>query len=834
MADIKSRKLRPKDLKNICDPAIFKFSTTDDIDTGEAVISQDRAFKAIDFGLNIKSSGFNMYISGVPGTGRNTTILREVKALAQKESVPEDICCIYNFDKDDEPRIVKLPAGKGLEFRDEMEELVKELEIEINKAFSGKDYEDKKREIVENAKGEKERLSLELEEYAQTKGFAIKQTLTGLVVVPLKDDGKPIKDRDYEKMSKEEKDRLENDQNEIYNKIQDFSRKLRGIQKRINREIEELDKKIVFFIMWVLIDDIKRKYGEYERITTHLDKIIEDILENLSFFKKEEEQAAVLARLHVDEKENKRNLLNKYKVNLLIDNSKTKGAPVIIEDNPTYNNLIGKLEHRSHFGLLYTDFTMIKPGAVLMANGGYLVIQALDLLKNYYAWEALKKIIEYRKVKIESLQDIYGIISTTTLKPEAVEVDIKVILIGSPYIYHLLQIYDEDFGKLFKIKADFDTTIKRNNQILQKFAQLIAQKTREEKLLPFGRSAVAKIIDFSSRLSDHKQKLTGIIMDIADIMRESNYWARKGKHKVVDGSHVDKALQEKVYRSNMIEEKIKEMIRENTIFLDIKGKDTGQINGLAVIDLGDYMFGKPSKITAKTYMGKGEVINIERETHMSGKIHSKGVMILTSYLGEKFGQDKPLSFAASICFEQLYEGVEGDSASSTELYCLLSSLADIPLRQDIAVTGSVNQKGQVQPVGGINEKIEGFYDVCKVKGFTGKQGVMIPASNVKNLMLKDEVIKAVAKNRFHIYSVETIEQGIEVLSGMKAGKRQKNGKFPEDTFYHSVDKKLKYYADLSYKYGKDEKEPPKKKKKNNNGNSSNGKTGKKKKSDRKS
>lgn len=606
MTNKKNKGLKVKQLRNECDPRIFKFKTTDELKETDIIIDQERAMKSIDFGLELNSDGFNIYISGVTGTGRNTTIQEKIKMIAEKKPVPADICYLYNFDSHDEPKSLKLPAGLGIQFKKDMDELLKELEQEIQKAFSGKDYEDKKKEVVEKVKQEREELSLSLEEEARSRGFTIQQSLTGLVVLPLK-DGVPMKDEDYKKLAEEEKDRLDKDQKEIHDKIYEFSRSIRKIQVKMKNEIEELDKKIAFFTMWLIIDDIKSKYKTYDVIIHHLDMVVEDILNNVNFFKKFEEDNPQAAMQLANSRSA---LFDKYKVNLFVDNANTKGAPVIIEDNPTYRNLIGTIEHVAQMGVLSTDFTMIKPGSVHRANGGFLVLQAMDIFKDYFAWEALKKIIKYKKVKIENLGDIYGLISTATLKPEPVEVNLKIVIIGNPYIYHLLYIYDEDFKKLFKVKADFDITINKSRSILNKYAQLIATKCRQEDLLPMKSDAVAKVIDYSARISEHKNKLTAKFLDIQDIIRESNYWAKADKSKVIQKKHIARALEEKAYRSNMIENKIQEMIEEDTIFVDTTGKEVGQINGLAVMDFGDYSFGRPSKITAKTFIGKGDKWNI--------------------------------------------------------------------------------------------------------------------------------------------------------------------------------------------------------------------------------
>jgi len=777
--------LKPGELINRCDPKIFKIKTTEDIKEEELVVDQQRALDAIDFGIEIKSQGYNIYVAGITGTGRNTTILKEVNEVAVKEPVPDDICYLFNFDQNDEPKVLKLPAGTGCRFRDDMDEFVKDVESEIHKAFSSEEYEKNKKEVVEDIKQERNKLSAELEKEAREKGFTIQQTLTGLAVVPLKDE-RPMREKDFDRLSEDEKTELEKKQNEIYEKIYDYSKKIKAAQKQTRAEIEELDKRIALYAIEHLIDDLKKKYKDNDMITRHLDKIVGDILENLDYFKKDGQQQIPFINMG----DQKQNILKKYKVNLLVDHYSSEGAPVVVEDNPSYPNLIGKVEYEAQLGVLSTDFTMIKPGAVHKANGGYLIIQAMDLFRDYYAWDALKRIIKHKKAKIESLHERYGLIQTKTLKPEPAEVDLKVIIVGHPFIYHLLYIYDPDFKKLFKVKADFDTTIKRDEDSIIHYAKFIAEIVKKEKLLPFDSEAVARLVDYGSRRCSHKEKMTARFLDIADMLREANYWAGKDKADVVEGRHVVKALEEKEYRSNMIEQKLQEMIMENTIYINTEGSEVGQINGLSVIDLGDYMFGKPSRITARTYIGKGKVINIERETEMSGRIHSKGVLILNGYIAEKFGQNKPLSLSASICFEQLYEEVDGDSASAAELYCLFSSLSGLPLRQDIAVTGSINQIGEVQPIGGVNQKIEGFYQTCRLNGLTGQQGVIIPHSNVKHLMLREEVVEAVKEKKFHIYPVKTVEEAIEILTGVPAGERNEKGEFPEGTVFSKIERKL--------------------------------------------
>lgn len=789
------RELTAEELRKECDASIFKFNKTDELTVEDKVIGQERALKAIDFGLNVNDEWFNLYVSGIQGTGRNTAILRAVEKIAKEKKIPDDICYLHNFDKPDEPKFLKISAGWGCELKHDVEEFIKDFESEIRKAFLSEDYEKHRKALIDKFKEKKDRLGAELEEFVKDKGFVLDQSLTGFLVTPVY-KGRRLTGAQYDKLTDEEKERFKKGQEEVDNKLYKNSRKIREYQRQLKNETQEIDKSVILYAIGHLIDDLKQKYNDFDLIAKHMEEVRTDILKNADSFKKEPEAAQMpfLGDMALKEQES---ILNKYRVNLLVDNCKTKGAPVVSEQNPNYYNLTGHVEYRAQFGVLTTDFTMIKPGSILKANGGYLIVQANQILRDYFAWDALKKAIRYKKLKIENLAEQYGYMPTTGLKPQAIPVDIKVIVVGSPLLYHLLYNYDEDFRKFFKVKIDFDTSIKKSEEFIQYYANFISIKCKEEKLLPFEKEAVAKIIDHSSRIIAHKDKLTTRFLEIVDIMKEADFWAKKDNAQAIAEKHVKTALEEKVYRSNMVEEKIHELFEENILFVDTDGKETGQINAISVISLGDYAFGMPSRITVSTFMGKGNIINIEREAKLSGKIHSKGVLILSGYLGEKFAQDKVLALSASICFEQQYEEVEGDSASSTELYCLLSSLSGIPLRQDIAVTGSVNQRGKIQPVGGINEKIEGFYSVCKIKGLTGKQGVIIPKANIKHLMIKEEVVEAVRQGKFHVYAVESIEEGIEILTGVEAGKIQVDGNYPQDSVFFKVDEKLRQYARLA-------------------------------------
>ncbi|MGM0567907.1 MAG: Lon protease family protein [Elusimicrobiota bacterium] len=784
---VEDNKLKPKMLKNTCDPEVYSFETTEELETGTVLIDQEKALNSIDFGLNMHSKGYNLYVSGITGTGRNTAVNKKVNEIAQQAEVPDDICYLYNFENPDTPKALKLPAGTGCKLKNDMEEFIEGIQGEVKKSFSSSEYEKNKEEFAGKINKKKEQLLKEIEKEAKAKGFALRKTISGIVVIALNDENKPMNEDEYKNLSEEEKMKLEEKQKDIYDRINSTTKKIKKFQKKFQEELENLDKKIVMYAIKHHVDDLKEGYEEFDRIIKHIEKVVDDILNNIDFFKKDEDKQKNILVQNVG-KQNK-DILQKYKVNVLVDHCQSKGAPVINEDHPIYHNLVGKVEHQQKQGVLTTDFTMIKPGSIHKANGGYLIIQAMDLLRDFFSWDALKRIIRYGQVKIESLQQRYGLLPTATLKPEPLEVDLKIIIVGNPLIYQLLYKYDEDFKKLFKVKVDFDSTMKRTKKTLKNYGNFVAQQCSENNLLPFRRDAVAGIVDYSSRMSVHKEKLTARFVEIADIIKEADYWTRRSDAKIVTKSHINKAIEEKIFRSNMIEKKIQELIEENTLMVEAEGKKTAQINGLSILDLGDYMFGKPSRITARTYLGDGKIVNIEREADMSGKIHSKGIMSLTGFIGEKFGRDKPLAFSASITFEQIYEEIDGDSASSAELYCLLSSLADIPLRQDLAVTGSVNQKGEIQPIGGVNQKIEGFFDVCKIKNLSGSQGVLIPSENVKHLMLKDEVIEAVKNDEFNIYSVQTIEEGIEILSGKKA-----------QEVYKKVNRQLEKYAETAAKY----------------------------------
>jgi len=804
---MKNYELKPEDLKRKCKSDDLSFETTKEVPPLEGIIGQERAKKALEFGLKIRSDGYNIYVSGISGTGRTTSVEQAIKKLAKNQPVPDDWVYVHNFTNPDTPKALRFPPGKANIFKKDMDSLINDLKLEIPKVFEGEIYLEHKNQILKEFQNKRNTLLDQLEESAKRAGFQIKQTPSGILFIPTV-EGKPLTEEEMEQLTDQAKEEIRKKQEMLYEQLEEILRQIRQFEKETKEKLSQLEKDTARYILSPKIEELKEKYFQQEEIVEYLEEVEKDIIENVDEFK-EKKEVEILPGLKLPEKESS---LFKYKVNVLIDNSRTKGAPVIKETNPTCYNLCGRIEYKPQLGAMVTDFTMIKPGALHKANGGYLILQVLDILKNYLSWETLKRALKNKQVIIEDLNEQFRLINTPTLRPEPIPLETKVILIGQPIFYYLLFYYDEDMKKLFKVKADFSTIMNRDKKGIEDYAAFIGKICRDEGLKHFDKTAVARIIEYGSRRVEDQTKLTTRFIEIADIIRESNFWAEIENSEIVTEKHVKKALEEKIYRSNLIEKRIEELIKEGTIMVDVDGEKVGQINGLSVITLGEYSFGKPSRITATISVGRDGVINIDREVKLAGTIHNKGFLIINNYLKEKFGKNKTITFSGSICFEQLYEEIEGDSASSTELYLLLSALSDLPIKQGIAVTGSVNQKGEIQPIGGVNEKIEGFYYTCKSIGLTGNQGVIIPEKNVKNLMLNDEVIEAVKNGKFHIYAVKTIDEGIEILTGVPTGKLQKDGTYPENTVNYLVAKKLDELTE-KYKESQKEKEEKKKKKK---------------------
>lgn len=797
------------ELYSCCSPDLFKFETTDDLPELSETIGQSRALDAIDFGLNLDSRGFNIFILGENGTGKSTTIKSILKKKASDEPVPLDWCYVYNFKDPDIPLAISMEPGRASLFHKDMDELIKILRIEIPKIFESKEYEKQKNNILEEFQKKQKEMFSGLEEEAQSKGFSIRKTVSGLMIVPIKKSGEPLTEEEYEALDEKTKSKIDEIGKTLQEKLNDIVREVRESEKNVKNSLSKLERDATLSAVGHFMEEVKNKYKDHERVTSYLSDVTEDILDHIEDFKAQEEQTPPLPFMRMQKAEP---AFTRYIVNVFVNNKDTKGAPCVFESNPTYFNLFGRMEYKFQYGVASTDFSLIKSGSLHRANGGYLVVNAIDLLRNIFSYETLKRALRNREIKIEDVWEQYRLMSTTTLRPEAIPLNVKVILIGNPYLYYTLYSLDEDYRELFKVKADFDSRMDRNEETVQKYASFVASTCKHGKFLPFDRSGVSKIVEHGSRLAEHQGKLSSRFSEIADVIKEANYWAKKAGSKIVSEEYVEKALREKVYRVNKIEERLQEMVVEGTLIIDTEGAKVGQINGLAVMGMGDYQFGKPSRITASTYAGKAGVVNIERETKMSGKIHEKAVLIITHYVNSSYARKKPISFSASITFEQLYDMIEGDSASCAELYVILSSLAGIPLRQNFAVTGSMDQNGDVQPIGGVNDKIEGFFELCKIRGLDGTHGVVIPRKNVRHLMIKKEVVEAVRAGKFFIYPIDRVEEGMEILTGLPMGELAEDGTYPEGSINYLVARRLQEISDAM----KDKKEDSKDKEKENN------------------
>lgn len=754
-----AQRLLPEQLKAVCNPAIFQCETTDGVEPLTGIIGQERAVKAMEFGLSFRGKGYNIFISGITGTGRTTYARGAVSRVAASQQTPGDWVYVYNFKDPDRPVSIPLPPGKSVEFAAEMDELVEELDKEIHKRFESEDYENRRDSLVQTYQQASQTILEELQRFAAAKGVAITRTPTGFATLPVV-NGKPVSPEEYERLDARTKDAFSASIREVQQRLGDTLRRSRELEKELKSKLKELDCGLGHAVAGALIKELANKYSDNAEIVEYLNGLERDIVEHLDLFREDETDQAAAER--------RKSALSRYKVNVLVNNAHTRGAPVVFETNPTYFNLFGRLEYRSLMGALVTDFTMIKAGAIHRANGGYLVLQAQDVMKSPFAWDGLKRVLNNGEVRIESMAEQLRTEAIATLHPEPIPVDVKVIMIGSPYLYNMLYMYDEDFQKLFKIKAEFDVSMERTPENVNKYASFVRSLCDREGLKPFTREALAGIVEYSSRLVEDQKKLSTRFNEIVEVIKEASAWAALDGKPMVSLAEVKRALDEKFYRSNLMEKRWLDMVRRGQVLVEVAGEKVGQVNGLAVLNTGDYVFGRPSRITARVFPGRSGVVNIEREIEMSGRIHSKGVMILSGYLGGRYSEAAPLGLTASLCFEQLYEEIEGDSASSAELCALISAISGAPLKQNIAVTGSVNQFGEIQPVGGVTHKVEGFYEVCKVKGLDGTQGVLIPRSNVDNLMLKDEVVQAVRDGAFNIWTADTVDQAIELLTGVSA------------------------------------------------------------------
>jgi lon-related putative ATP-dependent protease len=793
--------LKPESLRAVCDPEQLGFETTLDLTPlKEKVVGQERAKHALEFGLVVKDPEYNIYVAGPPLSGKTEMIKDYVSELAATEPTPPDQVYVFNFKDPERPQALTLSTGQGRVLKADMEELISTLRVKIPEVFESEDYSNRRETLVHRFTQERNAILQELDAKAGKEGFILNISQTGLMIFPGK-EGKPLSEEELKALSEEDREALRQKSTALHTEMNDAIRKIRKMEKEFQDVEKKLDQDVALYVVGHHMEDLLEKYKDLPQVLEYLQEVQADILKNIDDLKRRPGATPSPLPFPIPEPS-----FTQYQVNVFVDHSETKGAPVVMENNPTYPNLFGAVERRVQFGALVTDFTLIRPGALHRANGGYLILEILDLLRWYFSYEALKRCLKDRRIKIEDLAEQFGLISTRTLQPQPIPLNIKVVLIGDPHIYQLLYIYDEDFTRLFKIKAQFDWRMHKTDDHLQKFCGLVASYCKEEKLLPVHKTGMARLVEYAGELAGHQKKLTLQLKEVLDILKEANYWAGTNTHQVIFGSDVEKAIQEKTYRADLPEEKMQEFIDEGMLLIETSGQVVGQMNGLSIYALGDHTFGRPSRITATAALGKEGVVAIDRESQLSGATHTKGVMILAGYLKSRFAQNKPLTLSASLCFEQSYAMVEGDSASLAELVALLSALAEVPLAQNIAMTGSVSQRGEAQPIGGVNEKIEGFYKVCRARGLDGSQGVVIPKANVQDLMLKKEVVDAVKDGKFHVWAVGHVDEALELLTGLPAGQRLADGTFEPDTVNYKVDQTLRRLMETARELMKEKEE----------------------------
>lgn len=781
--------LSAQDLRLRCDTTSLNFETTRDLPPLQNVLGQPRALRALELGSAIAGPGFNIFALGLPDSGRTKLIRDYLERKAATEPAPDDWCYLNNFTDPRQPKALRLPAGRGAEFRADVESLLTRLAREIPQAFESDEYSTERDRLLQALKKGQEAEFSRLAEQAARHNFAIGRGPFGIIVVPAA-EGKPIPPEELEKLTPQQIEELEKVEAMLREQVNDSLDRARDMARETYERLEDLNSRTASFVIAPLIDRLKAKYAALSQVTAHLDVLKADLVANAAHFR----PASGGGDAPPESEHDRARWFRRYAVNLLVNNAELRGAPVITENQPSYHNLLGRVEHEVVMGGSQTDFTMIRPGALHRANGGYLIVPARDVLINPYAWEGLKRVLRDGAIRIIELGTELSLLSTVALEPEPIPLKVKVVLIGTPTLYYLLAAYDEDFAKLFKVKAEFTTSMRRSAETEYDYALFVKSVIDQNQLPAFDRGAVAAIIEYGARAAGEKMKLSTRFGQITNLIQEAAYWAGKEGQQVVTESAVRRAVEEGIYRNNLLEERFQELITEGTLMIDTRGTAVGQVNGLSVLMLGDYAFGHPTRLTASARPGRGGIIDIERRAELGGPIHTKGVLIIEGLLGARYGRKQPLTLSASLAFEQSYEGVEGDSASAAECVALLSAIAEIPLRQDRAITGSVNQHGQIQAIGGVNEKIEGFFAICKAHGLTGSQGVIIPQANVRNLMLRDEVIEAVRAGQFHIWPITTIDHAIALLSDTPPGERGPDGAYPEGTFNHAVVARLAEFA----------------------------------------
>jgi lon-related putative ATP-dependent protease len=751
------------------------------------MIGQDRAVAATTFGIAMRCAGYNLFVLGPPRTGKATTMRRVLDRRAAEEATPPDWCYVHNFAESGRPTALELPPGRGAELRGEMARLVEECRLRLPRAFESEEFERRKAHILEALGKRQQAVAEQLDTKARAEGLAAVRTHQGLAIAPAP-DGEPLGPEQFAALPRAVRERTEAHAKAFEEHVETARRALRQAERDAHAAHAQLVGEVAAAVTRQLIQELRDRFAGLDGVQRYLDAVEQDMIAHAEEFQHLEERPAMPFLPAAG------GFLDRYRVNVVVDRSGIRGAPVVVEQLPTHGNLIGRIEHHAHFGALVADFTLIKGGALHRANGGYLILDAADLLRSFQGWQALKKCLKSRTIRIDEPLEELRLVSTVSLAPEPIPLDVKVVLIGSPLLYYLLYSLDEDFPELFKVKVDFDDSLPRTPEFEQLYARFVGAACREEKLAAFAPDGVGRLIEHGSRLVPHQQRLTSQLGELLDLMREAAFWAKQRAHELVRADDVEHAIAQKAYRASLVDERIGRLIGEGTLRVDTNGEAVGQVNGISVLTLGDHACGRPSRITARTFTGKPGVIDIEREAHLGGPVHSKGVMILSGFLAGRYARERPLALAASIAFEQHYEEIDGDSASSAELYALLSSLAGIPLSQRLAVTGSVDQRGDIQAVGGINEKIEGFFDVCAARGLAGDQGVVIPEANTRHLMLRDDVVEAVRAGRFHVYAIRTVDEGLALLSGRDAGVARRDGRFAEGTFNASVEQALEAHV----------------------------------------
>ena len=798
--------LQPQQLHHSCDPEQFGFQTTADLEDLTEIIGQMRAMDAVRFGAGIRHDGYNLFVLGPSGMGKHSMVQQFLEKKAGGEHGPDDWCYLNNFAQPHKPQALRLPSGRGEELRLAMEQLVDYLRSAIPALFEGDEYHAKAAAIQEEFSKRQEQVFKELGEDADKQEIVLLRTPDGFAFAPTRNH-EVIPPDEYEKLPDEEKKRVEAAIAGLQERLEKILRQMPQWRRERHERVKQINRETTLSAVEHSMDELRQAYAGLPEVLKYFDLVQQDMVDNVDDFRKQEESSTVGDMTIVTHQS-----FHRYRVNVLVTNGKKPGAPIVSEDNPTYSNLVGRVEHISQFGALVTDFTLIKPGALHRANGGYLLLDIRKVLVQPFAWEALKRALQSREIHIESLGQMYSLVSTVSLEPEPIPLDTKVVLFGDRLFYYLLHEYDPEFGELFKVAADFEERIERNADTHLLYARLISTLTRKEALLPFDRSAVARVIEHSARLAGDAERLSTHMRSVADLLREADYWAREAGQAVVQAADVQRAIDTQIRRQDRLRDRLYEAILRDTLMIATQGEVTGQINGLSVIELGNFAFAQPTRITATTRLGEGELVNIEREVKLSGAIHSKGVLILSSFLAARYARNQPLALSASLVFEQSYGLVEGDSASLAELCALLSNLANAPIRQSLAVTGSVNQFGQAQAIGAVNEKIEGFFDICAARGLNGEQGVLIPAANVKHLMLRRDVVAAAEAGQFRIYAVENVDQAIATLTGLPAGEADAKGEYPEGSVNRRVAARLAELTEISASFArKSEKKPEAKK-----------------------